>query len=141
MAMRAWLSKGIDSMVPRLTLVQGQFTSAGAGAVTGVKGTGVTSVTRRGAGLYDIVLDDTYARFLSGNISIVAVSAGTAVLVNGDAYDADPNNTSDGVGTASRKVKLQFVTGSTGALGDPASGCIVYFDLLLRNSAIKGKGE
>ena len=60
------------------------------GAVSGLTGSGVLSVTRKAAGVYQIALEDTYSRYLGGHFNFTSAVNGTTVnagsLVTGTLY-------------------------------------------------------
>ena len=51
-------------------VIKGSFYPAGTGAVTGLRGKGIVSVTRNGVGEFTILLSRVYSRLLSFNSSI-----------------------------------------------------------------------
>jgi hypothetical protein len=87
----------------------------------------VTSVTRTGAGLFDVVLADNYTQFFSCSIMVVAAAA------NLDLYgqlDLAFNMAAAGGATLSIRLK----TGAGNA--DPADDDIVMVRLTLSNSSL-----
>ena len=53
----------------------GEFVGAGASQPTGVAGKGIASVTRAGAGLYTVTLQDAYWKVLHSQIQLTLASA------------------------------------------------------------------
>lgn len=117
-----------------ITFLEGSFTVGASGAVGTVKGSGIASVTKNSTGNYTIALEDKYMKFLGANFNLVAASySGIATVEVADT--SIDTHVQDGTG-------IQVVCyDGTGTAANPASGAIVYFSIVLRNSSIKGKGE
>lgn len=128
----------LASLVDRLTMIQGTVAIGGTGAVGTVTGNGIASIARDSQGIYTITLDDAYNRLVDFSAVVVAASAGTASNVGAVAIDRDPQSSS--LGVPAKKLGIQTLD-FAGAKVDPQSGCVIIFSMLLRNSAIKGKGE
>ena len=127
-----------DSLNERLTMIQGTVAIGSAGAVGALTGSGVASVSLTSTGLYKITLSDAYNRLLMLSAVVVAGTPGTASNVGAVAIDKDPQSSTDGVKAKVLNIQtLDFA----GAKVDPQSGCVLMFQLWLRNSSIKGSGE
>jgi hypothetical protein len=86
---------------------------------------GIQSITRDTAGVYDIVLQDQYVRLLGANVmQLVASPQHLGFQLEAQSVDA-----------STRTVKLRCVTVATET--DPASGSILYIQLVLKNSTAK----
>jgi hypothetical protein len=80
MANRAmFLTQG--TLVERLVYLQGRFAVGASGAVSGVQGSGIKSITRVQAGTYLVQLQDAYNKFLDFDYDFTDV-AGTPVLLS-----------------------------------------------------------
>jgi hypothetical protein len=134
MANRLFETKLLN-LVKGMVAIEGSFDIGATGAVSNIKGNGVSTVTRTAAGKYDIVLQDQYNKFLGSVFSIAEKSAGdpAADSVN---VDGDPDTT-----VAASSPKVSIVLRLAGTAGDATSGVRLYFVLFLRNSTLKGKGE
>ena len=170
------------------------------GAVGTLKGSGINSVTRLSVGTYKITLEDSYYRYLGGNVGFVApltggnVSGGSFVATTSYVITALGNTTqaqwvaagldanvlaqvgvpfvATGIGAGTGTVKAVGTSGilSTEVIGnteltigaqqgktngtiifqclsdadavaDPSAGSICVFQIFVRNSSVKGKGE
>jgi hypothetical protein len=86
----------LNSLVERLTFIEGNFAVGESGGVGTVKGGGVKSVTHAGTGCYVIRLDDAYNRFLSSAAGLIAVPGSP----NDDgSFNSGAINQIDAVGT------------------------------------------
>ena len=178
--------------------IEGSATIGASGATSLLKGSGVKSLTRKAAGVYELKLEDNYNRFLSFSSQLIAPVTGAAVTGGsfvtgtpyviqslgsttsaqweaagvptgnvasvGDAFVAlgagAGTGTVKAVGTSGVFAISVFgdvqasispaVTGSliyfkcidaAGAAVDPTSGSQLYFEVKMRNSSVKGKGE
>jgi len=99
--------------------------SYSAASATGFKG--VKTITRTGTGVFDVVLQDSYNRFLSLNYTFENASASAAPFVV--VQTPDTNLAS----TTTPKCSLTFLNTSSVAT-DPASGEIVILEIVLSNS-------
>ena len=95
------------------------------GAPTLSRGLGVASITRSSTGLYVITLQDAYNRLLNARVTIL----------NASAQDAHPQLVSESVASA-KTISFRTITGSTGAVVDPANGARLLISLELKNSSI-----
>lgn len=193
------------SLNPMLSYLEGNFAVGNSGAVSAVKGGGISNVVRLAAGQYQIVLEDPYNRFLGMNAWIASPSAGSALtatasgtvyIINalgtattaqwvavglavgvtpavGVAFKAsatatiggsatvkvagvsgmqsiemvgDPNLTLNPAPGSSPYLVMQCMSATsssvtTNVAADPASGSKLGFQIMLRNSSLKGKGE
>lgn len=80
-----------SSLVPYLTLLQGNFSIGATGAVSDVQGNGISNVVRLAAGTYQIKLQDNYYRFIDFHASFTQPVTGAALnisdgLTSGTAY-------------------------------------------------------
>ena len=188
---------------PMLTYIEGRCDIGSSGAVSNVKGSGISNVVRLSAGVYKIILENNYNKCLSIDADLQAPVSGSDVAATaltpavvyqitalGTTTQAQwetagvPSGvtaavglvflaaaTSSGNGTAkilgasgisaievigdSNKsiisttqpyvvIKCLAATNSsttTLIAADPASGSVLSFDLMLRNSSLPGKGE
>jgi hypothetical protein len=103
-----------------------KLTIGTSGAVTLTRGKGVTSAALTATGRYTLTLDDTYARLLGGSVTLLSAS-GTV--------DLQGKLNAEAVATAAtRTVEVGTVTTSTGAPAQPASGTIIFVELILGNT-------
>ena len=119
----------------QMVILEGRFAVGSAGAVSGLQGAGIKSVTKEsGTGVYSIVLDDRYDRFLGINFTVAhATDSGVAVVM---LTDVSPDGNVK-AGTALPVLCLDYAKSAA----NPADGSVVFFTIILRNSTIKGKGE
>lgn len=129
-----YMQQFLFSMNHMLTLIEGSVAIGASGAVGALTGSGVKSVVHDATGKYTIKLEDTYSRFL--NIVPMIVSASNSGIASIEVCDASVQvSVADGTG-------IQVCCyDKTGAAADPASGAVLYFHIMLRNSSVKGKGE
>lgn len=71
------------SLVPGLQILQGQCAIGNTGAVSAVKGNGIVNIVRLAAGVYQILMQQNYNRFLSVHASFNSPVTGSAILING----------------------------------------------------------
>lgn len=188
---------------PMLTYLEGRCNIGSSGAVSSVKGGGISNVVRLSAGVYKIIFENNYNKVLAVNANLQAPVTGSNVaataLVPGTVYQITalgtttqanwetagvPSGvtaavglvflaaaTSSGNGTAkelgtsgisaievigdSNKsiisttspylvIKCLAATNAgdtTLIAADPASGSVLSFDCMFRNSSLPGKGE
>lgn len=107
------------------------------GGMQNLKGSGIKSVTRVSQGVYDIALEDSYNRYLSGTWGFVVAPSATSGIHCVE-VEGDPNLTV--ISVSAPKVRIHMLDKSD-ALADPASGSVFGFTMILRNSSVKGKGE
>lgn len=93
----------------------------GSGAPTITRAKGITSITRTGAGEYDVVTDDKYPGMLkcSGNIE------------RATAVDLAIHPT--GRDLANKTISIGVVDFDTPAFTDPSSGDVMFLEIVLRN--------
>ena len=91
------------------------------GAPTAKKLHGVASITRTGAGTYDIVLSDAYTEFLGSNMVLVGVAADLTYQFT--AMDV-ANKT------------MTLVTKAGAVATDPANGDELYLKMELKNTSV-----
>jgi hypothetical protein len=115
-------------------MLQGEFTVGATGSVSGIKGSGISTVTRTGTGAYDIVFDDKYNKFL-GFQACASVASSTSGLDHIEVVGT-PDTT---VAASTPKVSVQSVL--AGSVANPTSGAVIHFMVWLRKSSVKGKGE
>lgn len=117
-----------------LTFLEGNVSIGASGAVGTLKGSGIASVTKNSTGNYTIVLEDKYMKLLGSDFSFVSASFSGVFSV--EIVDASVDaHVQDGTG-------INIVCyDATGAAVNPASGAVLYFNFMLRNSSVKGKGE
>lgn len=198
MANRLYRSEYVNSFQTNgPVFLEGRFTIGASGAVSGLQGAGIASVTKlTPAGTYLIKLEDSYNRLLEFNASFIAPVTGAAVndgaLVVGTLYRIVTVGTSNFVAAGARAntVGVTFVATTVGGagsgtvqavgnsaivavevadasvdgavsgtalassfgiiiqmktatatVGNATTGSVMLFSLMLRNSAVKGKGE
>jgi hypothetical protein len=119
----------------QMVILEGRFAVGSSGAVSDLQGSGIKSVTKEsGTGVYSIVLDDRYDRFLGINFTVAhATDSGVAVVM---LTDVSPDGNVK-AGTALPVLCLDYAKSAA----NPADGSVVFFTIILRNSTIKGKGE
>ena len=114
------------SPIPMLTSIFAKISIGASGAPTLVTTGGlskyVASVVRNDEGDYTITLNDTYKYFLGMRGSFVA---------SGGASAPDVSVSAESVATAKT---INFLTQAGGVNTDPASGEILYLEILLKNS-------
>lgn len=126
--------KGIYTLQKEVVLLEGNAVIGAVGAVGTVKGSGIASVTRTGAGVYEIVLEDSYSRYLAGSIGFINTGAGSGIA--SVEVSNDPN------AAVLNKTGVEITCYDfAGAAADPAAGSVMGFTVILRNSGLKGKGE
>jgi hypothetical protein len=124
----------VMALQKQVVILEGRFAVGSTGAVSGLKGSGIKSVTRTGTGAYEIVLDDRFDRFLGINFQVAhATASGVATVM---LTDVSPDGNVQ-AGAALPVLCLDFA----GSAADPASGSVVFFNIVVRNSTVKGKGE
>lgn len=98
--------------------IEGSAAIGASGATSALKGSGVKSLTRKAAGVYELQLEDNYSRFLSFSTQFVAPVTGAAVVggsfVVGTAYVIQ----SLGTTTQAQFEAAGLATGNTAAVGD-----------------------
>lgn len=100
------------------------YSTAGSAGFAGVK-----SITRTGAGLYSIVLQDSYQRLL-GCEAYFTVAGGTSNVT-----DVAGNATLTNVNSNSAPTVAICTMSSTATAADPDNGCQMDLEILLHNSA------
>lgn len=119
------------SLERELCFLYGSAVIGAAGAVGTVKGLGIKSVTKvTGDGKYEIELEDAYMRYMFGNVNFIsAAGSGVAkveILATPATFQADFKNT--------KVITIQCFD-FAGAAVNPASGSVLGFDLVARNSS------
>jgi hypothetical protein len=119
------LEKEVVKLFGRVT-----FGAAGAPTLDATNSKGIKSITRTGAGAYDITLGvgsnlDVYPRFLSFHLVNINAAAAAAPLVRVTAESVATPTTG--------KISIQFAT-SPGVATDPGNGEEVRFEVTLKNS-------
>lgn len=69
----------LNSLTPELVLLNFQFSVGTTGAVSATIGSGITSVTRLGVGVYRILLDSKYNRLMSVMANVIPPVTGSAI--------------------------------------------------------------
>jgi hypothetical protein len=125
----------VMALQKQVVILEGRFAVGSSGAVSGLKGAGIKSVTKEsGTGVYSIVLDDRFDRFLGINFTVAhATDSGVAVVM---LTDVSPDGNVQ-AGTALPVLCLDYAKSAA----NPADGSVVFFTIMLRNSTVKGKGE
>lgn len=127
--------RSLNSLNKGLTFIEGNAVIGSTGAVGTVKGSGVTSVTRTGAGAYTLKLEDKYSRYLGGSVGFINASTGSGIAAVEVASLTVNTEVADGTG-----IKIQCYD-YTGVAADPAAASVLGFYCWLRNSTLTGKGE
>ena len=142
--MNRTLQQFTSSLNRGLVLLEGQATLNGAGAVTAVSGGGILSVTRMSTGVYRVIFGvnytnsgvtttilDTYFAYLFGSLSFLngLGLAGLSDLT----WNFTPAVSISG-SNPNPHVDITFID-NTGAVADPASGLMINFFFMLKNSA------
>ena len=113
----------IQSLHVNPVFIQGNVVIGATGAVGTVKGAGISSVVRKGTGVYAITLQDNYYRYLAGGAGVVEGGSGNTVndgsLVAGTLYRVLTTGTSDfkTSGAALNAVGETFVATGVGGAG------------------------
>lgn len=68
------------SLNPALTYIQGTVAIGASGAVGTTTGSGISSVVRLAAGIYKIILQDNYFRYLGSMMSMLSSSTGSTAV-------------------------------------------------------------
>lgn len=71
------------SLNPMLTYIEGSFSIGATGAVSAVKGGGISNVVRLSAGCYQVKLEDSYNRLLMTDYSFVSPVTGSDINISG----------------------------------------------------------
>lgn len=142
--MNRTLQQFTSSLNRGLVLLEGQAQLNGAGAVTNTSGAGILSVARQSTGLYRIsfginytqngvssIIYDTYFSYLFGSLSFLS-GLGLAGLSD-LTWSFLPAVSMSGSNPVPH-VDVRFVD-NTGAVVDPATGLIINFFFMLKNSA------
>src|SRR5215813_13178644 len=109
--------QSLQSLVDRLALVQGQFSVGSAGAVSGVQGNGVASVTHAGTGVYWVKLSDQYNKFLCLDVTLEETSDTPATIASGLTSGAVYVITTVGDASAADWLAVGVPAGVTPAVG------------------------
>jgi hypothetical protein len=152
-----WLQQFFFSFIHQPVYIQGSVAIGAAGAVSGLTGSGVNSVTRLAAGTYLVDFEDNYNRFLASNFMFSGPTAGAAVtagsFVVGTTYRittlGNTNYALVGLPAAlgTPAVGMTFVatgvgagTGTATAIGSSGIVKVELADLGVQNSVKKGVG-
>ena len=135
MANRYYPSQFIYSFERMAVVLEGSCVIGASGAVSGLVGSGIKSISKTATGTYKIVLDDAYNRLLAFNVTMVAATAGTPCGVD----TVEVIASSDVTSVTEPKINIQTILG--GSVANPVSGSVMLFQIKLRNSSLKGKGE
>lgn len=113
------------SLNPMLSYIEGSFNVGATGAVSGVIGSGVDTVTRLKAGVYQIVLQDNYNRIVDASFDGIAGVTGASVaagsLVTGTLYSITAVGSTDWTAITgypdeiTAAIGVSFVAGGTGS--------------------------
>lgn len=116
----------LGALNPNVVFLGFSFAPNGAGAVdqTTINGRGIESVTRTGAGEFDVKLQDVYPQLLActGN---VRSNAAANLIVNFGAQTLT---------TATRTIRVRLIDGATGAATDLAANANNRVNILLELS-------
>ena len=127
------------SNVPMLTFVPGNcvIDSGESSYTRSVKGGMIAGVSRVSQGVYDILLTEPFARYLSGTWGFIAAPAATSGIM---CVEVEGNPNTSIADAAAPKVRVHMLD-KAGALADPADNTVFGFTMMARNSSLKGKGE
>lgn len=138
MANRNWASGGkIYSMHVSPVLIDATFTIGGTGAVTGVVGPLVTSVTRTGTGIYRLNLQNNFNGLFMALGSAQSPNSGLSGVATIEIQNS-PNTNVTSLATPTLTIKT---LDAAGAVVDPASGSKISILAYLSNSSIQIAGE
>ncbi len=98
-------------------LIDCNFAVGATGAVSDLKGTGVTSVTRLAAGIYKVKLADNYFKFYGAKASFKAPTSGSGVALASITPGLVYQITSLGTSTAAQWITAGLPRGITAAVG------------------------
>lgn len=101
--------------------------ASGAPTLDSTKSRGIKSVTRTGAGAYDIVLEDRYQLLLEATKTIVSTTGTDAAVDMLVKADSSANATTP-------KIQITFNV-AAGTATDLSNGAVLLLKLLLRNSS------
>jgi hypothetical protein len=119
------------SLERELVKLFGSAVIGGSGAVGTVKGMGVASVVKESTnGQYTITFEDSYKRYMFGNVNFVSASGSGIAKVEILHSPA----TFQGDFTTSKQVIIQCFD-FAGLAANPASGSVLSFDAWVRNSS------
>lgn len=103
-----------------------KLTIGASGAVTLTRGKGVATAALTATGRYTLTLEDTYARLLGGSVTLLSASA---------TVDLQGKLNAETVATSTTKtVEIGTVNTSAGAPAEPASGTVIFVELILGNT-------
>ena len=133
-----YLRQFLFSFNAGLTYIEGNVVfNNGSGGMQSLKGSGVKSIVKASTGVYDINLDDSWARYLAGSWGFVVAPAATSGIHCVE-VEGDPNLTI--ISATAPKVRIHMLD-KNGALADPNAASVFGFTMTVRNSSVKGKGE
>jgi hypothetical protein len=101
-----------------------KLTIGSSGAVTLTRGKGVASAALTATGRYTLTLSDAYARLLGGSVTLLSASGTVDLQAKLNAETVASNKT----------VEIGTVSTSVGAPAEPASGTIIFVELVLGNT-------
>lgn len=118
---RQSLEPGVVEMFMRVT-----FGASGAPTLDTANSRGVTSITRTAAGAYDILLSDSYSRFLFMQMLVLAAAdpAAPCFQVISEAVSS----------STAPKISVQYNAADAATATDPASGEEHRMCIVLKNS-------
>lgn len=99
--------------------------ASGAPTLASGNNAGIASITRNAAGDYDVVLSDTFNKYLSFNFTLEAAAAEDLTFQLGA---KDPAATGGGT--------FSFFTNAGGTATDPSNGATIYCTIVARNSSV-----
>lgn len=79
MANRYFRSSQLYNFNENPVFLEGRFTVGSSGAVSAIKGSGISTVTRLTTGIYKFVFEDAYYRFLKAHVQFIGGVTGSAV--------------------------------------------------------------
>lgn len=119
------------SLERELCFLLGSAVIGASGAVGTVNGLGIKSVTKESTdGKYTIELEDSYKRYMFGEVNFISASGSGVAKVE---IIATPSTFQSGF-TSTKKVVIQCFD-YAGAAVNPASGSVMCFTVTVRNSS------
>lgn len=116
------------SLSREIVKLYGTMTIGATGAVSSSSAKGFSiAKTAAETGRYTITLEDAYNAFRGCNVSVVGADDAALTVLYGGVRNVD-------VSSAGKTLDIQFV-GAVGTDTNPASGDVVYIEIILQNGA------
>lgn len=120
------------SLEKQVVSLFGTVTIGSTGAVGAVTGLGISGVTRTGTGAYTITLTEGFNKLLGFNWIF---GGGTASGIG--SVELAQSLANQGTDIKAGTVDIVCYSATTTA-ADPASGCVLQFEIIARNSSVGG---